>query len=209
MRYAEARDAKGRNPELLERVGFMPGALGWVIDRYLVSNEYRSKAPGTQRAYDVGLRTLRAAPISRGLLRDLNRQHVNAHCEEISKRLGKSRGDHQAMMLSILWDFADRHLSQCKLSDRSNPTRRRKRVYEPTPRDAWSPGVCKRFLDGASPELALAFALLLYTGQRRGDVCKMKWNDLLNDGRGDFISVLSNSRCRRTTTSSSVFSCLT
>jgi integrase len=180
-RYMRAYErALAGKPELLKygRVAFAPGSLGWVAEQYLDSGEFRSKATGTQRAYEVSLRALRESPIARGLVRDLNRQHVNAHCEEISKRLGKSRGDHQAMMLSILWDFADRHLSQCKLSDRSNPTRRRKRVYEPTPRDAWSPGVCKRFLDGASPELALAFTLLLYTGQRRGDVCKMRWSDI-------------------------------
>src|SRR5262249_44923285 len=69
---------------------------------------------------------------------------------------------------------------------RSNPTRRRKRSYDASPRLAWPQSVCKRFVDGASPELATAFALLLYTGQRRGDVCRMRWSDF--DGK--FISVV-------------------
>ena len=173
---AYERALAGRKPELLKCVGSMPGSLGWAIDKYTAHAEFNSKAAGTRAAYLVSLKTLRAAPIARALVRDINRQHVNAHCSEIEQRCGRSRGDHQAMMISLVWDFADRHLSQCKLSDRSNPTRKRKRVYEPTPRDAWSPGVCKRFLDGCSPELALAFALLLYTGQRRGDVIRMKWS---------------------------------
>ena len=60
----------------------------------------------------------------------------------------------------------------------------RKRVHSPR-RRAWPQSVQRRFVEGASPELKLAFALLLYTGQRRGDVCKMRWSDF--DGR--YISV--------------------
>ena len=175
----------GKNVTGLLRLDGSPGSVAWVIDRYLVSNEYRGKAPGTQRAYAASLKILREAPIARGLVRDINRQHVNQHCSEIEQRCGKSRGDHQAMMISILWDFADRCLPQCRLGDRSNPTRRRRRSYEASPRLAWSGSVCKRFLDGASDELKLAFALLLYTGQRRGDVVRMRWSDF--DGK--FISL--------------------
>ena len=90
------------------------------------------------------------------------------------------------MLISIVWDFADRHLAQCKLSDRSSPTRKRKRAYDAKPRLAWPMSVQRRFVDGASDELKLAFALLLYTGQRRGDVCRMKWSDF--DGK--FISIV-------------------
>jgi len=76
----------------------------------------------------------------------------------------------------MLWDFADRHLPQCRLDNKTNPTRRRRRSYRAQPRLAWPTNVQKRFLEGASPELKLAFALLLYTGQRRGDVYRMKWS---------------------------------
>jgi integrase len=72
------------------------------------------------------------------------------------------------------------------LSDRSNPTRKRKRSYDAQPRLAWPLAVQRRFVEGASDELKLAFALLLYTGQRRGDVCKMRWSDF--DGR--YVSVV-------------------
>jgi integrase len=182
--YQRAIDDK---PELAERVGLVvPGSLAWTIDRYTSHEEFNSKAAGTRAAYLVSLRVLRDAPIARGLVRDLNRQHVNHHCAEIAQRLGKSRGDYQAMLISILWDFADNNLSQCKLSDRSNPTRKRKRAYDAQPRLAWPQSVQRRFVEGASPELKLAFALLLYTGQRRGDVCKMRWSDF--DGR--YISVV-------------------
>jgi integrase len=181
--YERALNGGGR--ELAKRVGFVPGSLAWAIDKYTAHAEFESKAPGTRAAYLVMLKTLRDAPIAQALVRDLNRQHVNAHCAEIAQRCGKSRGDYQAMLISILWDFADRHLSQCKLSDRSNPTRKRKRSYDAQPRLAWPQSVQRRFVEGASPELKLAFALLLFTGQRRGDVCKMRWSDF--DGR--FINI--------------------
>jgi integrase len=174
---AYERALAGKSVELT-KLGFVPGSLGWAIDRYTAHAEFNSKAAGTQAAYLVSLRVLRASPIAQALVRDIDRRHVNQHCSEVEQRCGKSRGDHQAMIISIVWDFADRHLAQCKLRDRSNPTRRRKRSYDAQPRDAWSPRVCKRFLDGASPELALAFSLLLYTGQRRGDVVRMKWTDI-------------------------------
>ncbi|HMF29620.1 MAG TPA: tyrosine-type recombinase/integrase [Candidatus Cybelea sp.] len=180
--YEKALAGKG---ELLKSIAFMAGSLGWTIDRYTASGEFASKAQGTRAAYLASLRTLRDAPIARGMLRDLNRQHVNAHCSEIEQRFGRSRGDHQALLISVLWDFADRHLAHCKLSDRSNPTRRRKRTYDAQPRLAWPQSVQRRFVDGASPELKLAFALLLYTGQRRGDVVRMRWSDF--DGR--FINI--------------------
>jgi integrase len=178
--YERAIDGKG---ELAKRVGFMPGSLAWAIDRYTAHEEFNSKAAGTRAAYLVMLKMLRASPIAQALVRDLNRQHVNAHCAEIAQRCGKSRGDYQAMLISIVWDFADRHLAQCKLSDRSNPTRKRKRSYDAQPRLAWPQ---RRFVEGASDELKLAFALLLYTGQRRGDVVRMRWTDV--DGK--FISVV-------------------
>src|SRR5262249_28515672 len=122
----------GRGPDRLARVGFT-GSLAWVIGKYASSSEFNSKAPSTRRAYLASLRVLRDAPIAQASLRDINRQHINAHCTEIEQRSGCSRGDHQAMMLSIVWDFADRHLPQCRLDSRSNPTRRRRRSYEATP----------------------------------------------------------------------------
>src|SRR5262245_14372723 len=72
----------GKKPELVTngRIAFERSSLGWVAEQYLVSGEYRSKAIGTQRAYDVMVKTLRDAPIARALVRDINRQHVNAHC---------------------------------------------------------------------------------------------------------------------------------
>jgi hypothetical protein len=74
------------------RVAFLSGSVGWVAAQYLASNEFRSKAPGTQYAYQRTLHLLREADtnIARGLLRDMNCDHVAHHCHEIEKRHGRA-----------------------------------------------------------------------------------------------------------------------
>ena len=61
--------------------------------------------------------------------------------------------------------------------------RERERTYRAKPRKAWPLAVQRAFYEGAPEHLQLAFALLLYTGQRRGDVCNMRWRDI-EDGKG-------------------------
>jgi len=41
----------------------------------------------------------------------------------------------------------------------------------------WPVSLQSRFSTRPSPALRLAFHLVLYTGQRRGDVIAMKWSD--------------------------------
>ena len=135
--------------------------------------------------------------IARAPLAGLNRQHVQHLCNEVEKKHGRSRGDFAAMIISILWEFADQRLSrQCKLGERTNPVHRRARTYRAEPRLAWPVAVQRRFVEGnplaptqqgrapAPPHLALAFSLLIETGQRRGDVCAMKWSDIEHDPEG-------------------------
>jgi integrase len=67
----------------------------------------------------------------------------------------------------------------------------------------------RAFYEGAREHLQLAFALLLYTGQRRGDVCRMRWTDIedVKDGEqwlavvqektGETVPVLLHSVLRR------------
>ena len=113
---------------------------------------------------------------------DINRHHIAHHCHEVAESIGgdgrrrRSRGDHQAMIFSILWKFAH-GLREIKFGDKMNPARDRPRTYKSKPRLAWPIEVQRRFIEGASPRMQLAFALAFYTAQRRGDVCRMKWSD--------------------------------
>jgi integrase len=168
------------------RVPFAIGTLGWVATQFMAHDDFRKRRkPSTQVAYRAMIDTLIDSDIARIPLAGLNRQHVRHHCNEVEKKLGRSRGDHQAMIISTLWKFADnRFPKECKIGEKVNPTRSRERTYEAMPRLAWPLSVQRRFCGGASRHLQLAFALLLYSGQRRGDVCAMRWADLESDAEG-------------------------
>jgi integrase len=117
----------------------------------------QGRKPGTQISYWVMIDILRESPIARGPLAGLKPDHVSHHCNEIEKeRLSK----------------------EYKLGGLVNPVRERERTYKAKPRKAWPLAVQRAFYEGAREHLQLAFALLLYTGQRRRDVCRMRWTDI-------------------------------
>ena len=168
------------------------------------------RKPGTQISLRVMIDILRESPIARGPLTGLKPDHVSHHCNEIEKEHGHSRGDYQALILSVLWKFARKRLSkECKLGGLVNPVRERERTYKAKPRKAWLLAVQRAFYEGAREHLQLAFALLLYTGQRRGDVCRMRWTDIedvkggeqglavVQEKTGETVPVLLHSVLRR------------
>jgi integrase len=147
-----------------------------------------TRKPGTRRAYLRMIDVLRddlpadkrhGSNIAHVPIAGMDREHVKAHCRAVQEKLrSRSRADHQQLILSVLFQYADEHLPQCKLSRIANPARGRKRGYKPRARLPWTPDVLRRFLgDGCPPHLRLAAGILFYTGQRRGDVCKMRWSD--------------------------------
>jgi len=81
-------------------------------------------------------------------------------------------------------------------------------TYKAKPRKAWPLAVQRAFYEGAHEHLQLAFALL-YTGQRRGDVCRMRWTDIedvkggeqwlavVQEKTGETVPVLLHSVLRR------------
>ena len=187
-RYDELRRehvASGRNTN----VAFGPNSLGLVIEKFLASEDFTSKAYNTRRQYRQVLDRLKEI-CGRALIADLREEHVR---EIRSKFLpsydadGKQRGgtftaDESVMLLSMLWMFAKEHLA-IRLGP--NPTadvrklHRRKFEHEPWPDD-----VIEKFEAEARPKpnARLALLLLLYTGQRAGDVAAMRWDQY--DGRG-------------------------
>jgi integrase len=181
------RVASGRGAA---KVAFGPNTLGFVIEKYLASESFKSKAPNTQRQYRHVLDGIKEI-CGRALIADLREDHVR----EIRKRFlpshdagsGRQRGgtftaDESVMLLSMMWLFAKEHLAM-RLGP--NPTadirklHRRKFEHEP-----WPDHVIEKFEAEARPKpnARLALLLLLYTGQRAGDIAAMKWEQY--DGKG-------------------------
>jgi integrase len=172
----KARIATGAVPTA--RVMFGPGTLGWAIERFLGSDEYRRRAAATRAADRRILDELRRHA-GTGLLRDLRDRHVKAIRDHFRQKFSTSTADVALGLLSVLWAFADEHLS---LDLGGNPTTGVRRVHKVmSEREPWPDDVMAAFEAQAGPELRLAFVLLLYTGQRRADVVKMKWSQFDGD----------------------------
>jgi integrase len=160
-------------------LAYAPATLGGVIEKYLASEEYQSKSRNTQRIYRRVLDRLKEIA-GRGLIYDLREHHVR----QIRQRFlpATALADMSVIVLRILWVFAKEELAmQLGVNPASDIRRLHKnpRAYEP-----WPDEVIARFEDRihATSTARMAFLLLLFTGQRVGDVAAMKWSQY--DGKG-------------------------
>jgi integrase len=153
------------------RIIFAPTTLGGVIEQYLSSSAFKSKAPVTRRIYRRILDRL-SNVAGRGLIVDLREKHVRKIRQHFRS---SSVADEAVMLLGMLWVFAKEDMGMHQLG--ANPAtdirrlHRRARVYEP-----WPIELIDQLAVQGSATARLALSLLLYTGQRVGDVAAMKWS---------------------------------
>ena len=160
-------------------IAYAPATLGGVIERYLASSEYLSKRPNTQRIYRRILDRLKEVA-GRGLIADLRDHHVRQIRQKFLP--STSQADLAVIVLRILWVFAKEEMAmQLGVNPASEIRRlhRNPKAYEPWPAD-----VIAKFEDHVRTNHVahMALLLLLYTGQRVGDVAAMKWSQY--DGKG-------------------------
>jgi integrase len=180
--FATAYDAlfAGRNVRR-GNVEFMPGSLGWAIEKFLASPLFNEKAENTKRVYRRLFDQLRQS-YGTGLLRDLEPRHIRKIRNEIAAT-STSAADVAMSLISALWEFATEQLG---LELGADPTHGIKRVHKVAhEHEPWPPELIERFLRGTQPLLRLAVGLALYTGQRRSDLVKMKWSQF----DGEYIEV--------------------
>jgi integrase len=115
----------------------------------------------------------------RALIVDLQERYVR----DIRKKFSaKSTADLVTILLSIVWVFAKEDLAmQLGPNPATGIRRLHKQAFEHEP---WPQEVIEKFEAEARPKpnAALALLLLLYTGQRVGDVAAMQWSQY--DGKG-------------------------
>jgi integrase len=160
-------------------IAFGPNTLGSVIEKYLGSEEFKSKAHNTRRQYRRILDRLKEIG-GRGLIVDLREEDVR----KIRKRFlpATFAADESVTLLSMLWIFAKEYLAM-RLGP--NPTADIRKLHRQSwTHEPWPAAVIEKFEAEARPKpnAALALLLLLYTGQRAGDVAAMKWGRY--DGNG-------------------------
>jgi integrase len=154
-------------------VRFLPGSLGWAIERFMVWEGYTDRAENTRRSDQKIFDELRAS-FGTGMLRDLRDRHVKTIRDHYRQKFSTSIADAAISRLSVLWQFADEHLD---VDLASNPTAGVARVHKgKTEHEPWPDDVLAAYDAAAPGHLRLGVLLAHYTGQRRSDVTRMKWS---------------------------------
>ncbi len=175
-RYDELRRECLTKPT--DNVTFGPNTLGHVIEKYLASADFTSKASGTQRRYGTSLDRLKEL-CGRALIVDLREKHIR---EVRTRFTATSKADLAVMHLRMLWSFAKENLA---MDLGPNPASEIKNLHKLSwSHEPWPDWVIEKFEAEAQPKpnAQLALLLMLYSGQRVGDVAAMKWERY--DGKG-------------------------
>jgi integrase len=159
-------------------VVFGPGTVGQVIEKYLASAQFSKRAHNTRRAYRPLLDRLKEIG-GQGRIVDLRERHVR----QIRKQFNSaSAADGAVMLIRMLWVFAKESLD---MELGPNPAAEIKNLHKQSwSHEPWPDWVVAKFEAEARPKPNAQFALLLllYTGQRVGDVAAMKWSQFDGDG---------------------------
>lgn len=178
-RYEETKAIALTAPPPVSTFAFMPGSLGWAIEKFTASDEFKARADGTKRGNRRVLDEIRRR-YGRALLRDFSARHIKAIRNEIRKDFSTSTADVAVSLFSVVWEFADEFLDEVDLD--ANPTVGVRRVHKgATEREPWPEDLIARFDAAVSPKLRLARVLAFYSGQRRSDLVRMKWTDLTDN----------------------------
>src|SRR5262249_11753251 len=167
-----------------ENLAYLKGSIGWVIERFITSDVGFGKLkPGSQRNYRRCLDMIKAE-VGRFQIKDLTPNAVRAMRDGIKVKFASTTADMCVIVVSVLWKFA---IEFCQQPLGHNPAHGVARVHtEKKSREPWPDHVVMKMLAANDPVLRLALHLLLYTGQREGDVIRMKWDDIRecdDDGR--------------------------
>jgi integrase len=153
-------------------VGYVKGSIGWTIEKYLAHAQFVSKAATTKDNYRRALDNIKRR-VGGAMLADVTPRGIRILRDQIAAERATTAADLAVKMISLLWQFAGEF---CDLDLGANPARGIAKVHaggdghQPWPQD-----VLDRFGDGAPAHLRLAFLMLLFTGQRIGDVVAMQW----------------------------------
>ncbi|MCH7775751.1 MAG: tyrosine-type recombinase/integrase [Gemmatimonadetes bacterium] len=145
------------------------GSLGDLIGQYKQAPEYTSLRETTRHQYLIYLgilsETWGTQPIA-----SIERKHILRLRDKYAETPGKA--NHLIIVLRIVLTFAmDRDYR------RDNPAMGIKKLKTGPGHSPWPDEAIEAFLAAASPMMALALKLGLYTGQREGDVVAMTWHD--------------------------------
>ena len=160
----------------LERgIGRFPqGSLGSLMQQYRDSHEWKSLAPASRDIYTRGLSLLsgfEAEPVV-----NLRKSHVAAIRDKLSATPGAANNFLAALGAVLSWGVQSDRDEWAHLE--YNVARAVKRL-DMGSWERWAENDVLAFekAETIPRDVRMGFMLLLYTGQRRGDVLKMTWGD--------------------------------
>jgi integrase len=154
-----------------------PGTFDRLVQDYFASPNFLTLAPSSQRAYRLVIeRFVRDEKIGHRLVSQMTRAHVQKMLARRSATPGAAND--LLKKIRILVGFAIEHGLR-----RDDPTIRMRKFAKGEGFHTWTDAEIEAFEKrwGAGTKERLAFALLLYTGQRRSDVVRMSLRDLDGD----------------------------
>lgn len=158
------------------------GTIGHLLTSYQTSREWAELSPATREIYSRVLSELSGTehvPVS-----ELKVKHVKAIRDRLAER-SPARANQFRCALGAAVTWGTRKSGIEEYEELHNVAYRVDRVKLGSTWRAWRPAEQEAFRAAENPvSVRLAFHLLLYTGQRRGDVLKMRWLDFDPQGFG-------------------------
>jgi integrase len=152
----------------------VPGTFAAMAAAYLGSAEFtKNLKPKTQAAYRADVDYLRR--IFDAFRPDqIEVKHVLAMRDKLADKPGKANMTIRTMRCLYAWGRS-RGLCKTNPADLKGSNVKALRMGEHQP---WPPDAVARFRAGARPHLVLAMELGLWTGQRQGDLIRIRWDDI-------------------------------
>lgn len=169
------------------------GNVNALIRDYLLSLTFEKKAVSTQREYKRMLTELEAK-FGKLPIRALESPRVRGVFLDYQEEIGRDRpreADNRLSVLSAVFSYAAR-----KGRIKDNPLAGFERIYSGDRSEMiWTASDIAAFMGAAPLELQEAMILALHTGQRYGDLIRLRWSDYA----GETISLKQNKTKARVT----------
>lgn len=172
----------------LEREGVIyapskiPGSVGWLLDEFQKSVQYRLMKPSTQEGVDWAFRVLADSPIARHPVKAVERKH----CKSLYQVCFDEYGHHQALTVVKWLRRALTFAMDDKGLIKTNPAFALGLTHPKARQVVWTwdeiRAVAKSALRLGRRSVALALLLAYDCGQRPGDVRSVTWAQF--DGEG-------------------------
>lgn len=150
-----------------------------MVRHYIASDKYRNLAPRTAGDYDqhIGYLLERLGKIEP---KRVERRHVIEWLNDWTDKATPHRANYRLRVLRLLLEHS---LDMGLLPTNGNPAKGVSELrYERKEREPWPSTLIAEYRATATDRALLLFELCLGTGQRIGDVLKMKWGDIQDDG---------------------------